>query len=109
MGTEYRITFEPDARYVFPAAPTPNDLWLRHRARVEDHLRDMAECTTRGTAIELRVATNTGAMPDVVVALGDDDIYVCEYGDRALASRVVGAIVMSLADGGFVTTLATLE
>lgn len=109
MGTEYRVTFLLDERYEYASARTGSDLWREQRPRLEARLRTMAECTTHGTAMEMRAPASTGAIPDLVVVLGDDDIYVCDYGNHPLASRIVGAIVMSLADSGLVITFATLE
>ena len=84
-------------------------LWASERPRLEAWLLGLAGATARSEAIELRPEGGTGRMPSVEVRLGDEDIYVCDYGDHPRAREVVGGIVLRLVERGFVVTTQTRE
>ena len=110
MGYELSITFVVDSRQGLP--PGIGDrraLWASVRPHLESWLRGLPGATRRDEAIELRADGRSGGMPSVELRLGDEDIYVCDYGDHARAREVVGGIVLQLVERGFVVTTQTLE
>lgn len=68
MGFEFRIAarLTPDQR--------------QHVAQLLDALPQARRQHDGGAAWELRMAGNTGAMPDTGIALDAGGLYVCQYG-----------------------------